>query len=247
MVADHQGALVAQLDVADQFATVLGLVQVGFVGLHLHAALAQDDITCEGGDLLFLLVARGFGGDVGRRIFQRSVVVHARTRRLDIGTGTIGAGFGQLRGGEFVARHPVEVAVIGAAGDQALAFGLGDQGRLAALGFTAFAGLGRDANGRAHGAVAVHRARRQALGAGLGRTGPAASGGSLAVELLCGDDERGGYWLEGQQAAGHQQGELSTKRGGSYCHLISPGFLRAFGPLGRTPLDGLKKMLDNKA
>ena len=51
VVADHQHALVAQLDVADQFAAVFQLVQVGLVAFHLHAALAQDHVTGEGGDL----------------------------------------------------------------------------------------------------------------------------------------------------------------------------------------------------
>ncbi|MCY1292414.1 hypothetical protein D9M70_416390 [compost metagenome] len=158
VVADHQGALVAQLDVADQFATVLGLVQVGFVGLHLHAALAQDHVAGEGGDLLLLLVARGLGGDVGGRIFHRRVVVHARTPRLDVGTGAIRAGFGQLGRSELVAWHPVEVTVVGAAGGQALAFGLGDQGGIAAFSRGLTLPGGR-ADGRAHGTAAVNRTR----------------------------------------------------------------------------------------
>ncbi len=47
VVADHQHALVAQLDVADQFVRGFQLVQVGLVAFHLHAALAQDHVTGE--------------------------------------------------------------------------------------------------------------------------------------------------------------------------------------------------------
>jgi hypothetical protein len=54
--------------------------------------------------------------------------------------------------------------------------------------------------------------------------------------------------LHRQQTAGYEQRKFFTKRGGFQCHLISPGFLRAICPRGgRTPLDGLKKMSDNKA
>ncbi len=76
---------------------------------------------------------------------------------------------------------------------------------------------------------------------------PAAGGRYLAVELIGGLRGHCGDRLQSQQAAGDQQGKLSSKHGGFHCHLVNPGFLRAFGPVGRTPLDGLKKMLDNKA
>ena len=114
-VADHQGALVAQAHIADQLATVFGLVQAGFVGLNLQAGLAQHHVTGEGGDLLLLLKARGLGRDEHRRVVQRRVVVHARPDRLDIGPGAVRPGLSQLRGAKFVARHPVQMAIVGAA------------------------------------------------------------------------------------------------------------------------------------
>jgi hypothetical protein len=38
--------------------------------------------------------------------------------------------------------------------------------------------------------------------------------------------------LQSQQAAGHQQREFFTEQGEFYCHLVFPGFLRAFDPRG---------------
>ena len=114
-VADHQSTLVTQAHVADQFAAILRLVQAGFVGFNLQTGLTQHHIAREGGDLLFLLEARGFGRDEHRRVVQRGFVIHPRTDWLDIGAGAIRAGFSELGSAELVARHPVQMAIVGAA------------------------------------------------------------------------------------------------------------------------------------
>ncbi len=114
-IPHHQRIAVTQTDVADQLAAVFQLVQAGLVGLGLHAALAQHHVTGQGGDFLFLFVARGLGRNVGRRLAHRRIVELARAVGLDVGTGAVGAGFGQLRGGELFARHPVQMAVVLAA------------------------------------------------------------------------------------------------------------------------------------
>ena len=159
-VADHQHALVAQAYVTDQLATVFRLVQAGFVGLDLHAGLAQDDVTGEGGDLLFLLEARGLGGNVHRRLVQRRGVIHTRTQRLDVGACTVRASLGQLRGSQLIARDPVQVTVIGAARGEGAALAFGDQHRGSLLlGYRLAAGTtGADS------ITAVHRARGQGAG-----------------------------------------------------------------------------------
>ncbi len=250
VVADHQHALVAQLDVADQFAAVFQLVQVGLVAFHLHAALAQDHVTGEGGDLFFLLVARSLGGYVGRALVAGRAVIHARTHRLDVGAAAIGADFRQLGGGQFFPRNPVEVRVVRTAGFQRATAGLGDQalGRLCLDGFASAAGHAAARRGGADRGRGMRRARWQ-VGIGVLQRGaiPAAGGRYLAVELIGGLYSQCCDRLQSQQAAGDQQGKLSSKHEGFHCHLVNPGFLRAIGPVGRTPLDGLKKMLDNKA
>src|SRR5690606_26005296 len=86
VVTDDQGAVVANAHVADQLTTALGLVKIGFVGFDLHAALAHDHVTGQGGDLLILLIARGFRADKGGRVAFIRLVIHARTNRFDIGT-----------------------------------------------------------------------------------------------------------------------------------------------------------------
>ncbi len=77
LVTDDQRAVVADLDVALELATVLGLVQVGLVGLGLHAALAHDHVTGQGRNLLLLLVLGYLGIDVGRRLVLGRGVSHA--------------------------------------------------------------------------------------------------------------------------------------------------------------------------
>ncbi len=250
VVTDHQHALVAQLDVADQFAAVFQLMQVGLVAFHLHASLAQDHVTGEGGDLFFLLVARSLGGYVGRALVAGRAVIHARTHRLDVGAAAIGADFRQLGGGQFFPRNPVEVRVVRTAGLQRATAGLGDQalGRLCLDGFASAAGYTGARRGGADRGRGMRRARWQ-VGIGVLQRGaiPAAGGRYLAVELIGGLYSQCCDRLQSQQAAGDQQGKLSSKHEGFHCHLVNPGFLRAIGPVGRTPLDGLKKMLDNKA
>ncbi|MCY1423168.1 hypothetical protein D9M71_388750 [compost metagenome] len=241
MVADHQGAVVAQLDVADQLAAVLRLVQAGLVGLDLHAALAQHHVAGEGGDLLLLLVAGDLGRNVGRRLVVRGLVVHPRADRLDVAAAAVRADFRQLGRGQLVAGNPVQVAVVFATGFQAAATGFGDQlPRLFAglAGADGFRGAGADRAG------AMLRARCDLGGRLLWRACPGTARG-FAVELLCRIDV--GQRLDSQQASGHQQGEFSTEHGKVDCHLVNPGFLRRLRPSrGGTPLDGLKKMLDNK-
>ena len=172
VVADDQGAVVAQTDIAVQLATVFGLVQAGFLRLQLHAALAHDDVTGQGRDLLFLLVTRSLGADEGRCIALVRLVVHARTSRLDVRAGAIRAGFSQLGGGQLLAGHPVQVAVVGAARTQATALGFGDQhGLRLGLGAAFSVGL-RRAVGRADGCTVMHRARWQWGGGGFRRAIP---------------------------------------------------------------------------
>ncbi|MNZ93250.1 hypothetical protein D3C78_1123090 [compost metagenome] len=230
VIAHDQRAVVANLHVAAQLATVLGLVQVGFVGLDLHAALAHDHITGEGGDLLLLLVAGNLGTDEGRGFVFWRGVIHARTGRLDIGAGTVRPGFGELGRGQLITRNPVQVAVVGAAGFQHTAFALGNEHRALAGLFDGFAGLSGGFTRRAGSCTRMHRTRRQRGSIGFGLAVPASGSGHLAVELLCGDHIRGGQRLQCQQTAGDQQREFFTKRGGFQCHLISPGFLRAICP-----------------
>ena len=214
-VADHQGTLVTQAHVADQLATVFGLVQAGFVSFNLQAGLAQHDITGEGGDLLLLLKARGFGRDEHRRVVQRRVVVHAWARWLDIGAGAVRPGFSQLGGAEFVARHPIEMAIVGAARAQAFALAVGDQCGCRCAGVASAIG-----SHGTNGGGAVGRPWWQ-LGRGVFRgAGPAAGGGHLAIKLLGGHGERHGQWLHRQQAASHQQWKFFAERGGFYCHLV---------------------------
>ena len=88
----------------------------------------------------------------------------------------------------------------------------------------------------------MRRARWQ-VGIGVLQRGaiPAAGGRYLAVELIGGLYSQCCDRLQSQQAAGDQQGKLSSKHEGFHCHLVNPGFLRAIGPVGRTPLDGLKR------
>ena len=225
LVTDYQRAVVTDLDVAFELATVFGLVQVGLVRFGLHAALAHDHVTGEGSDLLLLLVLGHLGIDVGRRLILGRGVGHAWASWLDVGATAVRAGFGQLCGSELFTRHPVEVAVVFAARLQAAAFGLGDQHR-PVRSFASARGFGAAADG----GTFVHRAWRQVAGWGLGLAVPAAGGGHLAVKLLGCHHVRCGQRLQGQQTAGDQQRKLSTKRGGFQCHLISPGFLRAICP-----------------
>ncbi|MNJ21982.1 hypothetical protein D3C77_163470 [compost metagenome] len=230
MVADHQRTVVTDLDVAGEFATILGLVQVGLVGFNLHAALAHDHITGEGGDLLLLLVAGNLGADEGRGFVFWRGVIHARTGRLDIGAGTVRPGFGELGRGQLITWNPVQVTVVITAGFQATAFALGNEHRALAGLFDGFAGLSGGFTRRAGSCTRMHRTRRQRGSIGFGLAVPASGSGHLAVELLCGDHVRGGQRLQRQQTAGDQQREFFTKRGGFQCHLISPGFLRAICP-----------------
>ena len=109
-----------------------------------------------------------------------------------------------------------------------LTFSLKD--RLLALGL-ATGGLGIGRRG-ADGVGAMLRTRHRGSGVALRRAGPAAGGGGAAVVLLGSDGERRGQWLQSQQAAGHQQREFFTEQGEFYCHLVFPGFLRAFDPRG---------------
>ena len=146
VVANQQCTVVTQTHIAAQLATALGLVQVGFVSLDLHAALAHDHITGQGRDLLFLLVAGSFGANEGRRIAFAGGVAHAGTRRLDIGARAIRAGFSQLRRRELVTRDPVKVAVVSTARLEATTFGGCHQRGLLTL-------LARLTIGLRHGAV----------------------------------------------------------------------------------------------
>ncbi|MNO77659.1 hypothetical protein D3C76_687770 [compost metagenome] len=204
VVADHQCAVVAQLDVADQFAAVLRLVQAGLVGLDLHAALAQHDVAGEGGDLFFLLVAGNLGRDEGRCLVVRGLVVHPRAGRLDIGAAAVRADFRHLGGGELLARYPVQMAVIFAARFQATAAGLGDQLPGLCAGFAAAGRCGAGADG----AGAMLRARRNGC-TGLLRGACPGTAGRFAIELLC--SVQVGERLNSQQAAGYQQREFSTE------------------------------------
>ncbi|MCY1174208.1 hypothetical protein D9M73_144020 [compost metagenome] len=146
-------------------------MQVGFVGLHLHAALAHDHVTGQGGDLLILLVAGGFGADKGWGVTFIRLVIHARTSRFDIGTRAIRTGFGQLCGGKLLAGNPVEVTVVCATRLQATAFGFGDQHRLGA-GVFAGTALGRGFAGSGDCAAVMDGTRWQCSRRRLWRTVP---------------------------------------------------------------------------
>ncbi|MNM76608.1 hypothetical protein D3C81_884350 [compost metagenome] len=171
VVADDQGAVVANAHVAVQLATALGLVQVGFVGFDLHAALTHDNVACQGRNLLILLIAGGFCADKGWSVTLIRLVIHARTNRFDIGTGAIRTGFGQLCGGKLLAGNPVEVAVVCATRLQATAFGFGDQHR---LGAGVFAGtvFGRGFAGGGNCAAVMDGTRWQCSRRRLWRTVP---------------------------------------------------------------------------
>ena len=154
VVANDQCAVVANTDVAAQFATALGLVQVSFVGFDLHAALTHDDVTRQGRDLLVLVIARGFGAEKGRSVTFIRLVIHARTNRFDIGTSAVRTGFGQLRCCELLARNPIEVTVVFATRLQATALGFGHQHRLGASVLTGVA-ASRSLAARAYRRTAV--------------------------------------------------------------------------------------------
>ena len=222
VVADDQCAVVTQAHLAVELATAFSLVQAGFVGFDLHAALAHDYVTGQGRNLLFLLIAGGFGADKGRGVAFAGGVVHARTDGLYVRTGAVRAGFGQLGSGQLVPGHPVEVTVIVTARLEPTAFGLGDQRGLFGLlaGFTA----------GTHRPVTVRRTRWQLRHVGFWCAIPAPRSRHGTVILLLGKRERRGERLHGQQTAGYQQRKFFTKRGGFQCHLISPGFLRAISP-----------------
>ncbi|MNZ97418.1 hypothetical protein D3C78_1166540 [compost metagenome] len=186
-------------------------MQAGLVGFGLHAALAQDHVAGEGGGLGLLLVARGAGADEGRCLALRRGVVDAGTLGLDVGAGAVGRDLGTLGLAEFLARHPVQVAVVGAARSQCPAAIVAGQRRRLRL--TARRGCGRRLLGvAADGGCGRLRARRQGGAGRLRRTGPAATSGGLAVELLGGMQEWSG--TQGQQTAGDEEGELSAEQGG---------------------------------
>src|SRR3990167_3717311 len=194
-ITDYQHALIAQAHVADQFAAVLRLVQAGFVGLDLHAGLAQHHIAGQGGDLLFLLVARGFGGNEQRRLIHRRLVVHPWPARLDIAAGTVGADFRQLCFAQVLAGHPVEVAVVGATRSQGFAAAVRDQrGAGGSTRVRTVRALGR---GRAAGAWRNMRRRalRYRSTGGFRGACPTPGSGYLAVELLGSDSELTGQRL----------------------------------------------------
>ena len=184
VIADDQCTVVAQADFAIELAAVFSLIQAGFVGLDLHAALTHDNVTGQRCDLFFLLVAGSLGADKGRRIAFAGRVVHARTDRLDIRACAIRAGLGQLCGGQLVSRNPVEVTVVGTA-----------RFETTALGFCHQRGLGDLLDGFAIGAHrvgVVNRARRQ-LSRGRFRCAvPAARSRHGTVILLLGNSERRG-------------------------------------------------------
>ena len=230
VIANHQRAVVANLHVAFEFTTVFSLVQVGFIGLDLHAALAHHHVTGELSDLLLLLIARNLGTNEGRCFVFRGAVVHAGAGWLDIGATTVRAGLGQLCRGQLVTGYPVKMAVIGATRFQYTAFAFSDEHRAFARLFSRFGSGCRGFVGRADGGAWVHRTWRQVGSSGLGLAVPTAGSRHLTVELFCGDHIRRRQRLHGQQAAGNQQREFFTKRGGFQCHLISPGFLRAISP-----------------
>ncbi len=115
VVADNQGTVVTQADVAIELTTAFSLIQAGLVGLDLHAALTHDDIAGQGRDLLFLLIAGSLCADKGRCIAFTGGVVHARTDGLDVGTRAIRSGFGQLSRRQLVPGYPVQMAVVVAA------------------------------------------------------------------------------------------------------------------------------------
>src|SRR5471030_49786 len=174
VIADEQGAVVAQTYVAVQLAAVFRLMQAGLVGLDLHAALTHDHVTSQGCDLRFLFVTRCLGTDEHGRVAHLGLVVHAGTNRLDVRARAVRTGFGQLCRREVLARNPVQVAVVGTARLQAFTLGFGHQfgGR---DGLVTFGG----ATVRNHSAIradlfvrVVHGARRQFDGAGFRRAVP---------------------------------------------------------------------------
>ena len=184
VVADDQGTVVTQANLAIELAPVFGLIQARFVGFDLHAALTHNDVASQRCDLLFLLIARRFSADEGRRIAFAGGVIHARTGGLDITAGAIRAGFGQLCWGQFVARHPIKVAVIITARLEPTAFGLGHQRDLSDL-------LDGLATGT-YRAIAVHRTRRQLRRRRFRCAIPAARSRHGTVILLLSNSERRG-------------------------------------------------------
>ena len=175
-------------------------------------------------DAVYDALFRQYGRDI-------ALVVHAAAARLDVATGAVRTDLGQLRCGQLLARYPVQVAVVGAAGGQRTAATLGHQGCVGAglrLGDSCRRGI--FAAGRAaHDRGTVHRACRQLGRSGLGRAGPASGRRDLAVELL-GCKGETAQWLQCQKAGADQEREFFTKRGVFDCHLVfSPGFLRAIG------------------
>ena len=222
VVADAQGTVVTQAYLAIELATAFSLIQAGFVGFDLHAALTHHDVTGQGRNLLILLIAGGLGANKGRGVAFAGRVVHARTDGLHVRAGAVRTGFGQLGRGQLVAWYPVEVAVVVAARLETAALGLGYQRGLLDL----LAGLAAGTCSP----VAVRRTRWQLRHVGFWCAIPAPRSRHGTVILLLGKRERRGERLHGQQTAGYQQRKFFTKRGGFQCHLISPGFLRAISP-----------------
>ncbi len=232
-VADHQRAAVAQADVAAQLAAVLQLIQAGFVGLGLHAALAQDDVAGQGGDFLFLLVARGLGRYIGRCLAHRRIVELAGAARLDIGAGAVGARFGELSVGQLIARHPVQMAVVGAARGQRATFAFRDQASCGSLRLRLARGGLFGCGCRGGCTARMHRAWRRVGRDGRGGARPAAGRTGLAGELFIGGRDRNRQGLQCEQAAGYQKGKSLANSGGFDCHLVfDPCLRRAIGRAG---------------
>ena len=201
-IADHQCAAITQADIAFQFAAIFQLVQTGFVGFGLDAALAKYHVAGQRGNFLLLLVTGCLGRDVGRRLAHRCVVELTGAVRFNIGAGTIWPCLGQLCIGQLITRHPIQMAVVGAARDQRSPLAFGDQlggGRLA-LGF---AGSGLGAGGFS-GSTAVSRARRQGRAGRIRGAIPTTIGTRLAGELFGCDNQGRRYRLQCEQAAGYQ-------------------------------------------
>ena len=51
VIAHDQCAVITQTDVAIELTAAFSLIQAGFFSLDLHAALAHDNVTGQGGDL----------------------------------------------------------------------------------------------------------------------------------------------------------------------------------------------------
>src|SRR5690606_40965684 len=122
-------------------------------------------------------------------------VGHARTLRLDVRAGAIRADFCKLGFGELLARHPVEVAEVGAARGHGTTAGLGDQRGVGLLRGTLGGNRGGDgfaaawlltAGGDADSAGGMLRTGRQGGGGFPGRAVPATGGRYSAVELFGG-------------------------------------------------------------